>query len=270
MSDELLYEASDGVARITFNRPENMNGLTPGMLDALPVLLREGLSDAAVRVLVLTGAGERAFSAGADLGGPFKGKADAEPRPRPTREQAADGLRRQQEASILLHAAPKPSVAVINGAAAGASLAMALACDFRIAVDEAVLRTAFANIALSGDYGSSYFLTTIVGGAKARELLMLADKINAEEALRLGLVHRVFPRTTFSAECDGFVRRLAEGPPLAYRFMKRHINLAESGAPLSEVLDREAEAMVSTASSRDFKAASKAFLEKKKPEFEGR
>lgn len=270
MSDEISYEASDGVARITLNRPDNMNGLTPAMLDGLPVRIREALTDPKVRTIVLTGAGERAFSAGADLGGPFKGKPDGEPRPRPTREQAADGLRRQQEASVLLHTAPKPTIAVINGAAAGASLAMALACDFRVAVEGAVLRTAFANIGLSGDYGISYFLTTILGGAKARDLLMLADKIGAEEALGFGLVHRVFPRASFADESNAFVRRLAEGPPLAYRFMKRHINLTEAGAGLAEVLDREAEAMAWTASSHDFKAASKAFLEKKKPRFEGR
>lgn len=267
MSDVALYEVDGPVATITMNRPDRMNSLTLEMLDLLPELLRRAAADAAVRVIVLTGAGERAFSAGADVaaaaerhqGGGALGL-----------EGAIDRLQRHHETSILLHTLPKPTIAAVNGAAAGASLSMAFACDFRLAAEDALLRTAFAGIAFSGDFGSSFFLTQMVGSAKARELMMLAEKVSAAEALRLGLVTRVFPRASFRADVREFALRLAEGPPLSYRYMKRNLNLAESGAHLRDVLDLEAEAMMRTARSEDFAAGTSAFLKKEKAVFKGR
>jgi 2-(1,2-epoxy-1,2-dihydrophenyl)acetyl-CoA isomerase len=236
------------------------------MLDCLPDAIREAASDPAVRVIVLSGAGERAFSAGADLGGAF----DPPPGEQPTLEQGIDELQRRQESSWLLHTVVKPTIAAINGAAAGASLSMAFACDFRLAAAGAPLRTAFAGIGFSGDFGSSWFLTKMVGSARARELMLLGERITAEEALAAGLVHRVFPREEFRKQVDAFAARLAEGPPLAYRYMKRNINLAESGAHLREILDLEAEGQSRTGRSEDLRRASKAFLAKQKPRFEGR
>ena len=267
MADHALYEVKDSIGTITMNRPDRMNSLSGQMMDLLMRYLREASTDPDVRCVVLTGAGERAFSAGADLkarvgrgGGGGEG---------PTLEQSIDGLQRQHEASVLLHTRPKPTRAAINGAAAGASLSMAFASDFRIAAEGAVLRTAFSGIGFSGDFGSSYFLTNMVGSAKARELMLLGEKISAEEAHVMGLVNRVFSRDTFRKEVDSFALRLAEGPPLSYRYMKRNINLAEAGGHLRDVLDLEAESMMRTGRSEDFAKAARAFMAKEKATFKG-
>jgi 2-(1,2-epoxy-1,2-dihydrophenyl)acetyl-CoA isomerase len=164
----------------------------------------------------------------------------------------------------------KPTVAAINGAVAGASLSMALASDFRLMADDAVLRTAFAGIGFSGDYGGSYFLTNMVGSARARELMMLSERVTAAEGLAMGIVTRVVPRAEFRKSVADFATRLADGPPLSYRYMKRNINLAEAGAHLREILDCEAEAMMRTARSEDFAHGTQAFLRKEKPTFRGR
>jgi 2-(1,2-epoxy-1,2-dihydrophenyl)acetyl-CoA isomerase len=269
MSEVVLYEVRDAVAHVTLNRPERMNALTNEMLDRLPELLLRAGGDAAVRVIVLSGSEDRAFSAGADLAGPISAGSSPSGAAR-SLEESIDDLKRFQEASYLLHTLPKPTIAALNGAAAGASFSMALACDFRLAVEGAVLRTAFSGIGFSGDFGGSYFLTQIVGSAQARELMMLGEKISAEEALQRGLVHRVFARDVFRKEVDAFAARLAEGPPLSYRYMKRNINLAEAGAHLREILDLEAEAMMRTGRSEDFARAVQAFFDKSKPRFDGR
>jgi len=216
---------------------------------------------------VLTGAGDRAFSAGADLAFPGERSPIG---PDTTLEDSIDVLQRQQDVSYLLHTMSKPTIAAINGAAAGASLSMALACDLRLAVDDAVLRTAFSGIGFSGDYGGSYFLTHIVGSARARELMLLGDRVPARDALAMGLVTRVYPRPEFRAGVAAVARQLAEGPPLSYRYMKRNLNLAEAGAHLREILDLEAEAMMRTGRSEDFIRGTQAFLAKEKPTFRGK
>ena len=265
MSDTVVLERAGGVATVTLNRPERMNSLTGELMSALPERLREAADDPSVRVVVLTGAGDRAFSAGADLAPP-EGE-----RPRGGQgnlEEGIDGLRRWQESSVLLHTMPKPTIAAINGAVAGASLSMCTACDFRVAADHAVMTTAFARIGFSGDFGGSYFMTHLLGSAKARELYMLGDRIDAQEALRIGLVHRVFPKETFRKEVEAFVGRFAEGPPLSYRYMKRNLNRALH-AQLRDLLDLEAEAMTRTGRSEDHARAAAAFLSQQKPEFHG-
>lgn len=267
MSDVALYEVRDAIATVTMNRPDRMNSLTLEMLELLPQLLHRAAADPSVRCVVFTGAGDRAFSAGADLAPPGgRGPVD---RAAESLETSVDRLQRQQDVSYLLHTMAKPTVAAINGAAAGASLSMAFACDFRLAAEGAMLRTAFSGIGFSGDFGSSYFLTKMVGSARARELMLLAEKISAEEALATGLVTRVFPKATFRDEVAAFAARLTEGPPLSYRYMKRNINLAEAGAHLRDVLDLEAEAMMRTGRSDDFVEGTRAFLKKQKPAFRG-
>jgi 2-(1,2-epoxy-1,2-dihydrophenyl)acetyl-CoA isomerase len=146
---------------------------------------------------------------------------------------------------------------------------MALACDIRVASESAIFATAFARIGFSGDFGGSYFLTKLVGSAKARELYLLNERIDAAEALRIGLLYRVFPAATFRGEVDTLARRLADGPPLSYRYMKRHLNLAEHGH-LRDVLDLEAEAMMYTGRSEDFREGVAGFLQKRKAKFTGR
>jgi 2-(1,2-epoxy-1,2-dihydrophenyl)acetyl-CoA isomerase len=270
MSNVLLVEKSDGIATVTLNRPDRMNSLTTPMLQQLAAVLPQLADDPAVRVVVLTGAGERAFSAGADLAPPDgRSPAQRAGADGPTLEETFDNLKRLQESSRLLHTMSKPTLAAINGAAAGASLSMAFACDLRVASDTAILATAFARTGFSGDFGGSYFLTKLVGSAKAREMYLLNDRIDAAEALRVGLVYRVFGADVFRKEVDALARRLADGPPLSYRYMKRHLNLAEHGH-MQDVLDLEAEAMMYTGRSEDFRLGTAAFLAKTKPKFSGR
>ena len=262
MSQTILVERSDGVATVTMNRPERMNSLTTELLESLTRSLRELADDSGVHVVVLTGAGERAFSAGADLAPPDgPSPADRSARARQTLEESFDGLKRVQEASWMLHTMPKPTIAAVNGAAAGASLSQASA--------NAIFTTAFARIGFSGDFGGSYFLTKLIGSAKAREMYLLNERIDAAEAQRIGLLYRVWPQASFRSEVGALARQLADGPPLSYRYMKRHLNLALHGH-LRDVLDLEAEAMMYTGRSEDFATGVAAFLRKEKPKFTGR
>jgi 2-(1,2-epoxy-1,2-dihydrophenyl)acetyl-CoA isomerase len=271
-SQTVLVEREGGVATVTLNRPDKMNSLDVEVLGALHPALEDLAHDTRVRCVVLTGAGEKAFSAGGDIsamdgGGLFS--APGEAGRREPWETAAMRLRRSMQASAWLHEMGKPTVASLNGAAAGASLSLALACDLRIAADHAVLTTAFAKIGYSGDFGGAWYMTKIVGTAKARELYFLSDRIDAQEALRLGIVNWVVPREKLRDETRTLAQRLAAGPPLAYRYMKRNLNLALTAGE-RELLDLEAEAMIRTGTSDDFKNAAKAFFAKKTPTFEGR
>jgi 2-(1,2-epoxy-1,2-dihydrophenyl)acetyl-CoA isomerase len=268
MSNTVLYERRGGIAIVTLNRPERMNALTRQMLETLVVRLEQARDDRDVRCVVVTGAGERAFSAGADLAPSASDRKSDRPAPE-TLEESIDELQRWQRSSWLVHTMPKPTVAAINGACAGAALSLACACDFRLAVEGAVLATAFARVGFSGDFGGGFFMTQLVGTAKARELYMLGDRVDASEALALGLVTRVFGRDVFRKEVDAFADRLADSAPLSQRYMKRNLNLALP-ASLPQVLDLEAEAMMRTGRSEDFAAGTAAFLEKRKPAFLGR
>jgi 2-(1,2-epoxy-1,2-dihydrophenyl)acetyl-CoA isomerase len=168
-----------------------------------------------------------------------------------------------------LHEMPKPTLAVIPGAAAGAGLSLALACDLRIAADGAKLTTAFSKVGLAGDYGGSYFLSHLVGTAKARELYFSADVITGAEALKLGIVNRIASANELPEAGATWARELASLPTIAVGYMKRNLNVALH-ATLSEVLDLEATHMVRTMMTADHAAAAKAFVEKRAPEFAGR
>ncbi|HVP31248.1 MAG TPA: enoyl-CoA hydratase [Myxococcota bacterium] len=274
MSDTVLVERDGGVATVVMNRPDAMNSLNGEMLAALAPRLQEVAQDPTVRCVVLTGAGQKAFSAGGDVKdmaarGPAAGpEGDPSDGP-PPMEWAMDRLAANQEASLLLHEMGKPTVAAINGAVAGASLSLALACDLRIAVEGAAFTTAFAKIGFSGDFGGSWWMTQIVGTAKARELYFLGDRFDAAEALRLGLVHYVVPREKFQSEAKALAERLAAGPPIAYRYMKRNLNFALVGDPRT-ALRLEAEGMIRTGQTEDFKNAAMAFVKKQTSTFKGR
>ena len=173
------------------------------------------------------------------------------------------------EVSRLLHEIPKPTIAAIPGAAAGAGLSIALACDMRIAAEGAKITTAFAKVGLSGDFGGSWFLTRLVGTAKARELYYLSDVILAEEAQRIGMVNRVVSPDALADEARTLALRLASGPRIALGFMKRNLTLAET-EPLGCALDQEALNHSRTAVTEDHREAAKAFVEKRAPQFKGR
>ena len=261
MSD-LIETIENGIATLTFNRPERLNALsTPimqGLLDGLPRLA----GDPAVKVVILTGAG-RAFCAGGDV------KSMAEGGEQRNAAEAAAHLRSRMEVSRILHELPKPTIAMINGPAAGAGLALALACDLRIAGTSARLVTAFVKVGFSGDFGGSYFLTRLVGTARARELYFTGRPVAADEALTLGLVNRVVPDEELATVTMELARSLADGPSIALSLMKRNLNCAESG-DLAELLDMEAAHQVQTGRTEDHREAAKAFVEKRAPIFTGR
>jgi 2-(1,2-epoxy-1,2-dihydrophenyl)acetyl-CoA isomerase len=186
-----------------------------------------------------------------------------------TMEEKAQALRARMETSRWLHEMPKPTIAMLRGPAAGAGLSLAMACDLRIASDTARLGTAFARVGYSGDFGGSYYLTQLVGTAKARELYFTADLLDAPQALSLGLVNRVVPDARLEEETMALASRLARGPRVAFRYMKRNMNAAES-ASLKEMLDLEAWHHTRTGMTEDHREAARAFVEKREPQFKGR
>ncbi len=259
---DLIETIEDGVATLTFNRPERMNALSTPIMEGLLHGLPRLAGDPGVRVIVLTGAG-RAFCAGGDV------KSMAEGGEERSAAEATVRLRSRMEVSRILHELPKPTIAMINGPAAGAGLAFALACDLRIASPSARLVTAFVRVGLSGDFGGSFFLTRLVGTAKARELYFTGRPVDAEEALSLGLVNRVVVDDQLADATRELARSLAQGPQVALGLMKRNMNCAESGG-LTELLDMEAANMVQTARTEDHREAAMAFVEKRAPVFVGR
>jgi 2-(1,2-epoxy-1,2-dihydrophenyl)acetyl-CoA isomerase len=264
MDNELIETVADGVATLTLNRPERLNALSAPILDGLLAALSRLAADSAVGAVVLTGAG-RAFCAGGDVKAMAEGREFAET----GLEDKAHGLRSKMEVSRLLHEIPKPTIAMVRGAAAGAGLSMALACDLRVAGESAKFATAFARVGYSGAFGGSWFLTQLVGTAKARELYYTAEIVDARHAMALGIVNRVVPDETLEDEALTLARKLAQGPRVALRYMKRNMNAAETQT-LAQCLDLEALHHTRTGFTEDHKEAARAFVEKREPVFKGR
>lgn len=264
MAAELLQERADGVLWLTMNRPEVLNALGGNMMWDLLAALTEAATDPEIGCVVLTGAG-RGFSAGGDM----KARATGAKPPPATPEAGADELRSRMECSRLLHEMPKPTIAMVNGVAAGAGMSLALACDLRIAGSSARMTTAFANMGFSGDFGGHYFLARLVGPAKARELYFTSAKLDAPALETLGLVNRVVPDAALREETWALAKQLGNGPRVAWRYMKRNMKVAEEGT-LAEALDAEAIGMMRTRETEDHAEALRAFLEKRPPKFRGR
>jgi len=264
MSTDLIEQVKDGVAVLTLNRPDRLNAMSRPMLDALLEALPRLAEDPAVGVVVLTGAG-RGFCAGGDV----KAMAEGNELGGQTMEDRAQALRSRMETSRWLHEMPKPTIAMMRGPAAGAGLSLAMACDMRIASDTVKLGTAFARVGYSGDFGGSYYLTQLVGTAKARELYFTADLLDAQQALGLGLVNRVVADARLEEETMALASRLARGPRVAFRYMKRNMNAAES-ASLKDMLDLEAWNHTRTGMTEDHREAARAFVEKREPQFKGK
>jgi 2-(1,2-epoxy-1,2-dihydrophenyl)acetyl-CoA isomerase len=266
MSQDLLETFDGGIATLTMNRPEARNAFTREMVLDLAVALQRLAVDPAVRLVVLTGAGS-AFCAGGDVKS-FARAAGGAPASMSFDQKVAD-LRARTEVSRWLHEMPKPTLAVIPGPAAGAGLSLALACDLRIAADEAKLTTAFAKIGLSGDFGGSYFLNHLVGAAKAREMYFTGQVVLGDEARRIGLVNRSVPAAELAGAALAWAQELAALPTVALGYMKRNLNAGLRGS-LADVLDTEAVHMVRTFETEDHKGAALAFVEKRPPRFDGR
>src|SRR6185437_1518065 len=184
-------------------------------------------------------------------------------------EQRSDALRASMEASRLLHEMPKPTIAMLNGVAAGAGMSLALACDLRIAGRSARMTTAFAKVGLSGDYGGTWFLTQLVGPAKARELYFTSPVLGAAEAEALGLINRSVTDGALEGETRSLALSLARGPRATLGYIKQNMNLAER-ASISDVMDAEALRHTRCTETEDHREAAAAFVEKRAPAFKGR
>jgi 2-(1,2-epoxy-1,2-dihydrophenyl)acetyl-CoA isomerase len=222
---------------------------------------------AEVKVIVLTGAG-KGFCAGGDVKG-MAARGDGT-----VGNNTIDGKIHQQRLNQRATAGklfrmPKPTLAALPGPAAGAGFSLALACDMRVMASSAIMTTACARVGFSGDYGGTYFLTQLVGSAKARELYFLSDRVSADEALRLGLANWVVEPDQLQAKAMEIARRLANGPTVAYRYMKENLNRAMSGE-VEDCLDLEATHHVHCGQTEDHREATKAFVDKREPVFKGR
>jgi 2-(1,2-epoxy-1,2-dihydrophenyl)acetyl-CoA isomerase len=264
--DDLLVRREDGVLVLTFNRTEHRNALTQEMQARLAEELAAAELDREVGCVLLTGAGG-AFCAGGDVKNMARGHAAGQPIDQLQRMEAQ--RQSQRRTSLRLFEMSKPTLAALPGAAAGAGLSMALACDMRIAAETAIMSTAFVKVGLSGDYGGTYLLTQLVGPAKARELYLLGDRVDMTEALRLGLVNWVVPPAELEAKAMEIARRLASGPRLAHRFIKDNLNRALK-ASFAECLDTESANLMQLRDTDDHKEAARAFAEKRTPNFTGR
>jgi 2-(1,2-epoxy-1,2-dihydrophenyl)acetyl-CoA isomerase len=267
-TDHLLAERRSGVLTLTLNRPEARNAFSHEMTAALEAMLARAELDAETRSIVLTGAG-KGFCAGGDVKGMASGGDGTDGVN--TIDRAIHRQRlNQRGTSGRLYAMPKPTLAALPGAAAGAGLALALACDLRIMARGAVMTTAFARVGFSGDYGGTFFMTQLIGPAKTRELYFLSDRVTADEALALGLTNWVCEADELAAKSQEIAARLAAGPTVAYRYMKENINRAISSGDAFDCMDLEATHHVHCAQTADHREAARAFVEKREPVFSGR
>ena len=264
---ELLASKENGVGIITMNRPEARNAMSGEMNAAMQEMLAQFEADTEIRCVVLTGAG-KGFCAGGDVKG-MAASGDGTVGTN-TIDSAIHRQRVHQRAtSGKLFKMPKPTLASLPGAAAGAGLSYALACDLRIMASNAILTTAFARVGFSGDYGGSYFMTQLIGSAKARELYYLSERVSAEEALNLGLTNWICEPEELEEKTMEIALRLANGPSVAYRYMKENLNRAMSGE-VDDCLDLEATHHIHCGQTEDHRNATKAFVEKKEPVFKGK
>jgi 2-(1,2-epoxy-1,2-dihydrophenyl)acetyl-CoA isomerase len=257
----LLETVEDGVATLTLNRPESLNALSDEIRIGMTEALTRLGGDDSVGCIVITGAG-RGFCAGGDV----KSMANRNAR---GFEHRAAGIRQSGQIALLMTQIPKVVIGMINGVAVGAGMSMALACDLRVAAKSARFGSGFTKIGLSGDWGGSWTLTKLVGGAKAREMYFTGDMIDADEALSIGMVNRVVADAELASATMDLAHRIAAMPRLALAYAKKNQNAAETES-FAELLDLEAFNQARCSQTEDHREAIQAFKEKRKPEFSGR
>lgn len=259
-TEELLAHIEGRVGVLTLNRPQARNSLSDRLTPALRTMIARFGEDLEVGAVLITGTGP-AFCAGGDV--KSMGPSGA---PRPAAERVAELRDRQRRLTGALHALSKPTLAALPGPAAGAGLALALACDLRIAATSAFVDTAYARIGLSGDYGISWLLTRLVGTARARELMFSAGRVDAVRCEALGLVNRVVADEQLRSDALAWAHALADGPGMALSLMKQNLNDALV-LDFPSLLDAEAERMVESSGTADHREAIRAFVEKRAPRF---
>ena len=260
----LLCEIRERVAVITLNRPEMRNAMGDEITPFIREQVKERGRDDRVGAIILTGAGT-AFCAGGNVKG-MGGNRKTEMTPE---ERIADLKWRQRGLTGAIRAVRKPTIAALPGAAAGAGMALAMACDIRIAAESAFLTTGYRHVALPGDYGISWLLTHLVGTSKARELMFTAERVQAADALRIGLVNKVVADADLQQAAFDMARDMASGPAAAMAAMKDNLEDALT-IDYETALDREAERLVPLSAHPDHHEAVRAFVEKRKPDFRRR
>ncbi len=264
-TEQLHCTLHERVVTITLTRPEARNALSPELTTALRQAIAWATAEAAVGALVITGAGT-AFCSGGDVKAMARAESAAAG---PTVEAQFQEMReRHREITGALHALRKPSIAALPGAAAGAGLAIALACDLRIAAQSAFLSTAYARIGLPGDYGIAWLLTRVVGPGRARQLMLTAERVDAVQAERIGLVNRVVPDASLQKDAFALARQLANGPQVALAYMKDNLDEALT-IDHATAIDREADRLLKARGTEDHREAVRAFAEKRDPQFKG-
>jgi len=263
MSDFVMTSADDGIVTVTLNRPDRLNAMTPDLLEQLLATVEQVADDEDVKVVVLTGAG-RAFCVGGDLSAGSGGGVISDA----TTSHDVRRLRTYMRTAQLLHEMPKVTIAAINGACAGAGLALACACDLRYASSSAVFNTAFLTAGLPGDFGGTWTLPRIVGPARARELYLLSEKFSAADAEHLGLVSAVVPGEALIGHVNGIAERLAGTAPIAVRSVKANLNESADNS-FADQLEAEAVRHIRCGETADSREAAQAFLDKRAPIFTG-
>ncbi|MFF9621613.1 enoyl-CoA hydratase/isomerase family protein [Streptomyces griseosporeus] len=267
MADTVLYEVSDGLATITLNRPEAMNALNIATKVALREAAESAAADSAVRAVLLTAAGERAFCVGQDLKEHIG--LLASDRETGSGQTMSTVKEHYNPIALALAGAAKPVVAAVNGVAAGAGFGFALAADYRIVADTAKFNTSFAGVALTADSGISWTLPRVVGPGRAADLLLFPRNISAQEALELGIANRIVPAAELRAEAEKVARQLAAGPTVAYAAIKESMAFGMTHS-LAETLEKEDELQTRAGASEDHTIAVQAFVNKEKPKYLGR
>jgi 2-(1,2-epoxy-1,2-dihydrophenyl)acetyl-CoA isomerase len=247
MSDDTILTGVDehGVLTVTLNRPKAKNAFDTAMQRRMIEIFHDAGRD--------PGALAQKWAADPVWGAP---------------EARFDRLQHFVRAPMLLHRMPKPTIAMVRGAAAGAGMSLALACDFRVVAENAFFMTSFARIGMSGDFGGSYFLTKLVGPSRAKELYMLSERVTAQDAERLGFVNRVVVDAALESETRAIAHRLAAGAPIALRYIKENVHAALDES-VEQAFDVESRNMIRTRLTEDAREAMQAFLEKRDPAFKG-
>jgi 2-(1,2-epoxy-1,2-dihydrophenyl)acetyl-CoA isomerase len=261
-SSPILETQHEGIVHLVLNRPEKLNALSAELSTALNDALTRIAGDDSARVVVLSGAG-RAFCSGGDLSAIGKG------RERKETKELGPILRSGMQAVLKMRVMPQPIIAAVNGPAAGAGMNVALAADIRIASDTATFGETFSRVGLYPDYGGTYFLPQLVGHSVAAEMFYTGEMIDAQTALRLGIVNRVVPSAQLEAEVKVVAQKIADGPPMAIRAIKEAL-FGSSAEELAKALEQEAEKQIECFYSEDCQEGIRAFFEKRRPKFRGK
>ncbi|RLI08524.1 crotonase [Candidatus Bathyarchaeota archaeon] len=256
--ETIKVERDEDILWITLNRPHRLNAFNDVMVMELSDALDRAEEDPGVRCVIIIGEGDRAFSAGADV----------TMFPKLTPQKAVDASRLGQEVFSKVESMSKPVIAAINGYALGGGLELALACDFRIAAEHAELGNPEIRLGILPGWGGTQRLVRLVGLAKAKEIVLLGDRIPAEEALKIGLVNKVVPFEKLREEARALAKRLCEGPPLAIKYAKWLLNFGTQ-APLDIGLRLESGIFGVLFTTKDMREGIEAFMSKRKPEFKG-